>query len=75
MKDGLEKPWEEADVWRTDLYLSCGVLGLGTLTLLAITSFPSVSNVLTWREFTFIQVSIIYTKVLIQITIKQAKQT
>ncbi|XP_062862019.1 metalloreductase STEAP3 [Trichomycterus rosablanca] len=55
MKAGMEKPWDEAGVWRSDLYLSCGVLGLGALALLAITSFPSVSNALTWREFTFVQ--------------------
>ncbi|XP_053483161.1 metalloreductase STEAP3 [Ictalurus furcatus] len=55
VKSGVEMPWDEQDVWRTDLYVSSGVLGLGILSLLAITSLPSVGNILTWREFTFIQ--------------------
>lgn len=42
-------------MWRSDLYLSCGILGLGVLTLLAVTSLPSVGNALNWREFTFVQ--------------------
>lgn len=42
--------------WRSDLYLSSGILGFGVLTLLAITSLPSVGNALNWREFTFVQV-------------------
>ncbi|KAK3543561.1 hypothetical protein QTP70_023897, partial [Hemibagrus guttatus] len=55
VKSGVEMPWDEQGVWRTDLYLSTGVLGLGMLSLLAITSLPSVGNILTWREFSFIQ--------------------
>ncbi|CAJ1078878.1 metalloreductase STEAP3-like [Xyrichtys novacula] len=42
-------------VWRSDLYLSSGILGFGALTLVAITSLPSVGNSLNWREFTFVQ--------------------
>lgn len=57
VKSGEEMPWDEQGVWRTDLYISSGVLGLGMLSLLAITSLPSVGNILTWREFTFMQVS------------------
>lgn len=56
VKSGVEMPWDEQGVWRTDLYVSSGVLGLGIFSLLAITSLPSVGNILTWREFTFIQV-------------------
>lgn len=55
VKAGVEDSWVELQVWRSDLYLSCGILGLGVLTLLAITSLPSVGNALNWREFTFIQ--------------------
>uniref|UniRef100_A0AAY5EVJ1 Ferric oxidoreductase domain-containing protein n=1 Tax=Electrophorus electricus TaxID=8005 RepID=A0AAY5EVJ1_ELEEL len=55
VKAGVEEPWDESGVWRSDLYLSCGVLALGILSLLAITSLPTVGNVLTWREFTFVQ--------------------
>ncbi|KAL0183707.1 hypothetical protein M9458_019403, partial [Cirrhinus mrigala] len=56
VKAGTEEPWDELGVWRSELYLSCGVLGLGVLSLLAITSLPSVGNSLNWREFTFVQV-------------------
>ncbi|KAM9346896.1 metalloreductase STEAP3 [Symphorus nematophorus] len=55
VKAGVENSWVEQQVWRSDLYLSSGILGLGVLTLLAITSLPSVGNALTWREFTFVQ--------------------
>uniref|UniRef100_A0A668A4I0 STEAP3 metalloreductase n=1 Tax=Myripristis murdjan TaxID=586833 RepID=A0A668A4I0_9TELE len=55
VKAGVENSWEEQQVWRSDLYLSCGILGLGVLTLLALTSLPSVGNALNWREFTFMQ--------------------
>lgn len=33
-----------------------GILGYGLYILLGITSLPSVSNALSWREFSFIQV-------------------
>lgn len=55
VKAGVANSWVEQQVWRSDLYLSSGILGLGVLTLLAITSLPSVGNALTWREFTFVQ--------------------
>lgn len=57
VKSGVEMPWDEQGAWRTDIYLSTGVLGLAVLFLLAITSLPSVGSLLTWREFVFIQVS------------------
>uniref|UniRef100_A0A1A8LDE0 STEAP family member 4 n=4 Tax=Nothobranchius TaxID=28779 RepID=A0A1A8LDE0_9TELE len=41
--------------WRTDSYYSMGVLGFGLFLLLGISSLPSVSNILSWREFSFIQ--------------------
>uniref|UniRef100_A0A672MJQ3 STEAP3 metalloreductase n=1 Tax=Sinocyclocheilus grahami TaxID=75366 RepID=A0A672MJQ3_SINGR len=50
------KQVHELGVWRSELYLSCGVLGLGVLSLLAVTSLPSVGNTLNWREFMFVQV-------------------
>lgn len=56
VRAGVENSWSEQMVWRSDLYLSCGILGFGVLTLLAITSLPSVGNALNWREFTFVQV-------------------
>lgn len=39
-----------------ELYLSVGIMALGLLSLLAVTSLPSVSNAVNWREFNFIQV-------------------
>ncbi|XP_061771724.1 metalloreductase STEAP4-like [Nerophis ophidion] len=41
--------------WRSDSYYSVGILGFGLYVLLGITSLPSVSNALSWREFSFIQ--------------------
>uniref|UniRef100_A0A8D0LB69 STEAP3 metalloreductase n=1 Tax=Sphenodon punctatus TaxID=8508 RepID=A0A8D0LB69_SPHPU len=38
------------------IYVSFGIMSLGLLSLLAITSLPSISNSLNWREFSFIQV-------------------
>lgn len=60
-KAALNAAYQQVDagasemVWRADLYLSCGILGLGVLSLVAITSLPSVGNTLNWREFTFVQ--------------------
>ncbi|EPY75889.1 metalloreductase STEAP3 [Camelus ferus] len=47
--------WKEEEVWRMEIYLSLGVLALGTLSLLAVTSLPSIANSLNWREFSFVQ--------------------
>lgn len=49
--------WVEEEVWRMEIYISFGIMALGLLSLLAITSLPSISNSLNWREFSFIQVS------------------
>lgn len=67
VKAGVEEPWDEVGVWRSDLYLSCGVLGLGVLSLLAITSLPSVGNSLNWREFTFVQSGLGYSALMLAI--------
>ncbi|XP_055015843.1 metalloreductase STEAP3-like [Boleophthalmus pectinirostris] len=56
VKAGVENSWVETQVWRSDLYLSSGILGLGVLCVLALTSLPSVGHALNWREFTFVQV-------------------
>ncbi|KAM6202300.1 STEAP1 protein [Rhynchocyon petersi] len=50
-----EDAWIEHDVWRMEIYVSLGILALAILALLAVTSIPSVSNSLTWREFHYIQ--------------------
>ncbi|XP_059822297.1 metalloreductase STEAP3-like isoform X1 [Hypanus sabinus] len=47
--------WVEDQVWRMEIYLSFGILAIGVLSLLAVTSLPSVANSLNWREFNFIQ--------------------
>jgi len=39
-----------------EMYVSFGIMSLGLLSLLAITSIPSVNSALNWREFSFIQV-------------------
>lgn len=56
MKEGTEDSWVDEEVWRMELYLSVGIMALGLLSLLAITSLPSVANTVNWREFSFIQV-------------------
>ncbi|KAM6276633.1 STEAP1 protein isoform 3-T3 [Spheniscus humboldti] len=55
VKQKKENAWIEHDVWRMEIYVSLGILGLALLALLAITSIPSVSHSLTWREFRYIQ--------------------
>ena len=47
--------WNEEEVWRMEIYLSLGVLAVGMLSLLAVTSLPSIANSLNWREFSFVQ--------------------
>uniref|UniRef100_A0A4W3GBS1 STEAP family member 4 n=1 Tax=Callorhinchus milii TaxID=7868 RepID=A0A4W3GBS1_CALMI len=41
--------------WSVDLYLAMGIVGFGLFVLLGITSLPSVSNAVNWREFQFVQ--------------------
>ncbi|XP_038611756.1 metalloreductase STEAP4 [Tachyglossus aculeatus] len=41
--------------WLSDSYLALGILGFFLFVLLGITSLPSVSNTVNWREFRFIQ--------------------
>ncbi|XP_030012503.1 metalloreductase STEAP3 [Sphaeramia orbicularis] len=60
VKDGVQDAWIEEDVWRMELYLSVGIMALGLLSLLAVTSLPSVANTVNWREFSFIQSTIGY---------------
>lgn len=52
----VENSWNEEEVWRVEMYLSFGIMSLGLLSLLAVTSIPSVNSALNWREFSFIQV-------------------
>ncbi|NXE61302.1 STEA3 Metalloreductase, partial [Calcarius ornatus] len=58
VKQAMEKKmtiWVEEEVWRMEIYISVGIIALGLLSLLAITSLPSIANSLNWREFSFIQ--------------------
>uniref|UniRef100_A0A668AKW2 STEAP family member 4 n=1 Tax=Myripristis murdjan TaxID=586833 RepID=A0A668AKW2_9TELE len=50
--------FETSTAWYTDSYYSMGILGFGLYVILGISSLPSVSNALSWREFNFIQVGI-----------------
>lgn len=52
----MESTWNEEEVWRVEMYVSFGIMSLGLLSLLAVTSIPSVHSMLNWREFGFIQV-------------------
>ena len=54
--DGVKNSFVDEEVWRMELYLSVGIMALGLLSLLAVTSLPSVANNINWREFSFIQV-------------------
>ncbi|KAM8936179.1 metalloreductase STEAP2 [Lycaon pictus] len=61
----VENSWNEEEVWRIEMYISFGIMSLGLLSLLAVTSIPSVSNALNWREFSFIQSTLGYVALLI----------
>ncbi|XP_051872679.1 metalloreductase STEAP4-like isoform X3 [Pristis pectinata] len=41
--------------WKSDAFYASGILGFSVFCLLGITSLPSVSNVMNWREFRFVQ--------------------
>ncbi|KAA8580970.1 hypothetical protein FQN60_013928 [Etheostoma spectabile] len=61
----VENAWNEEEVWRVEMYVSFGIMSLGLLSLLAITSIPSVHSTLNWREFSFIQSTLGYIALLI----------
>ncbi|MEE6466779.1 hypothetical protein FKM82_007047 [Ascaphus truei] len=61
----VENSWNEEEVWRIEMYISFGIMSLGLLSLLAVTSIPSVNNALNWREFSFIQSTLGYVALLI----------
>nr|KAF6470368.1 STEAP4 metalloreductase [Molossus molossus] len=50
-----ENPFITSQAWLSDSYLSLGILGFFFFVLLGITSLPSVSNMVNWREFRFVQ--------------------
>uniref|UniRef100_A0A8C8D4G6 STEAP family member 4 n=1 Tax=Oncorhynchus tshawytscha TaxID=74940 RepID=A0A8C8D4G6_ONCTS len=55
IRENRTTEFDTTTAWRGDSYLSLGILGFSLYVLLGITSLPSVSNVLSWREFSFIQ--------------------
>ncbi|XP_076827999.1 metalloreductase STEAP2-like [Brachyhypopomus gauderio] len=61
----VENSWNEEEVWRVEMYVSFGIMSLGLLSLLAVTSIPSVNSALNWREFSFIQSTLGYIALLI----------
>ncbi|XP_017584746.1 PREDICTED: uncharacterized protein LOC103612345 isoform X4 [Corvus brachyrhynchos] len=61
----VENSWNEEEVWRIEMYISFGIMSLGLLSLLAVTSIPSVNSALNWREFSFIQSTLGYIALLI----------
>ncbi|CAN9506534.1 unnamed protein product [Ophioblennius macclurei] len=63
----VENAWNEEEVWRVEMYVSFGIMSLGLLSLLAITSIPSIHRTLNWREFSFIQSTLGYIALLIAI--------
>ncbi|XP_018122783.2 metalloreductase STEAP1 [Xenopus laevis] len=65
VKQQKENAWVEHDVWRMEIYVCLGILALAILSILAIASIPSVSNLLSWREFQFIQSKLGYTALLL----------
>ncbi|XP_020504192.1 metalloreductase STEAP4 [Labrus bergylta] len=55
IKENQTSEFDITSAWRGDSYYSMGILGFFLFFLLGITSLPSVSNALSWREFSFIQ--------------------
>ncbi|XP_073920908.1 metalloreductase STEAP4 [Castor canadensis] len=50
-----DNPFSTSSAWLSDSYVSLGILGFFLFVLLGITSLPSVSNTVNWREFRFVQ--------------------
>ncbi|XP_003475025.1 metalloreductase STEAP4 isoform X1 [Cavia porcellus] len=50
-----DDPFSISLAWLSDSYVSLGILGFFLFLLLGITSLPSVSNMVNWREFRFVQ--------------------
>ncbi|CAM4520085.1 metalloreductase STEAP4 isoform X2 [Lepidochelys kempii] len=55
IKDNRTNPFNNTTGWISDSYLALGILGFFLFILLGITSLPSVSNSVNWREFRFVQ--------------------
>ncbi|XP_041104773.1 metalloreductase STEAP4-like [Polyodon spathula] len=55
LKDNKSLTFDNIMAWRNDSFYSLGILGFGLYVLLGLTSLPSVSNMVNWREFRFVQ--------------------
>lgn len=55
IKMNTTRIFEKPLTWRSDTYLALGILGFFFYVVLGITSLPSVSNAVNWREFRFVQ--------------------
>ncbi|XP_030226023.1 metalloreductase STEAP4 isoform X4 [Gadus morhua] len=55
IRENKTEVFDTTTAWYTDSYFSVGILGFALYILLGITSLPSVSNALSWREFSFVQ--------------------
>nr|XP_004662336.1 metalloreductase STEAP4 [Jaculus jaculus] len=53
--DKKDNPFSTSSAWLSDSYVSLGILGFFLFVVLGITSLPSVSNMVNWREFRFVQ--------------------
>lgn len=49
--------FDKTEAWGTDSFYVLGILGFFLYVLLGLTSLPSVGGSLSWREFSFVQVS------------------
>ncbi|KFO89856.1 Metalloreductase STEAP4, partial [Buceros rhinoceros silvestris] len=55
IQNNRTEPLNTTNAWLSDSYLALGILGFFLFVLLGITSLPSVSNNVNWREFRFVQ--------------------
>ncbi|CAH2282403.1 metalloreductase STEAP4 [Pelobates cultripes] len=65
IKSNNTRPFLYSSTWRSDTYLAFGILGFFFYILLGITSLPSVSNTVNWREFRFVQSKLGYLTLLL----------
>ncbi|XP_069815573.1 metalloreductase STEAP4-like [Dendropsophus ebraccatus] len=64
-KGNTTYPFSNYYAWLSDSYVALGILGLFFYVLLGITSLPSVSNAVNWREFRFVQSKLGYLTVVL----------
>jgi len=47
--------WRRENGWKHECFLATGITAFALAMILGITSLPSVTNILTWKEFGFVQ--------------------